>query len=126
MVDTTDQDRSQDSAPEIPFTAGDVTSPPIWARVAAIKEDRKWPELDEVKRNNDRRWLVVYGWVLVCVTVVFAAIFLSAFVAWSIHYLTPYTWLDEPQLNKIQSILFSGGMGAVVTSIVRSQISKAE
>ncbi len=34
-------------------------------------------------------------------------------------------WLDSQQLGKIQSILFSGGMGAVISGIVRKQIEKS-
>lgn len=119
-------DHQETSANEIPVNKEELKAPPRWATVDARKEAKSWPELDEIKRTNDKRWLIVYGWVLVAVTVVFAAIFLAAFVVWSIHYLTCWNWLEPAQLDKIQSILFSGGMGAVVTSIVRSQISKAQ
>ncbi len=90
----------------------------------AKEEQKQWPDLDEIKQANDKRWLIVYGWVLVALTIVFAVVFLGAFVVWAWHYLTCWTWLEEHQLSKIQSILFSGGMGAVVTSIVRTQMGK--
>lgn len=111
---------------EIPALSSEQESPPLWARLDAQKEDRQWTELDDVKLENDKRWLKVYGWVLVAVTVVFASVFIGSFVAWAFHHLTPWTWLDPEQIDKIQSILFSGGMGAIVTGIIRSQISKAQ
>lgn len=98
----------------------------MWARLDARKEDRQWSDLDKVKLENDKRWLMVYGWVLIAVTVVFASVFIASFVAWAIHHLTPFVWLEPLQIDKIQSILFSGGMGAIVTGIIRSQISKAQ
>lgn len=111
---------------EIPTIPSEQVAPPFWARVDAEKEDRKWSDLDEVKLTNDRRWLKVYGWLLVVVTVVFALVFLGSFVVWAIHNLTSLCWLSPHQLEKIQSVLFSGGMGAIVTSIVRTQIGKAQ
>ena len=127
MSEPNDPQENHASSPRrIPVTPEELQAPPRWASVEARKEDSKWPELDEIKQGNDKRWLIVYGWILVAVTVVFATIFLGAFIVWSIHYLTCWGWLVEGQLNKIQSILFSGGMGAVVTTIIRSQISKTQ
>ena len=117
---------SKENPPAIPVSPEELKAPPSWAAVDAQTELKKWPELDEIKQANDRRWLIVYGWILVALSVVFASVFLGAFVVWSWHYLTNWTWLQDAQLNKIQSILFSGGMGAVVTSIVRTQIGKTQ
>lgn len=126
MADT-DDPGGGDERPsgEIPFNPDEMRKPPPWAVLDAKKEQKQWPDLDEIKQANDKRWLIVYGWVLVALTIVFAVVFLGAFVVWAWHYLTCWTWLEEHQLGKIQSILFSGGMGAVVTSIVRTQMGKA-
>lgn len=102
-----------------------------WASSPARKEEKEWGELDKIKHQNDGRWLRVYGWILVSLTIVFAAIFISALLIWSWHHLAPafldqtrLHWLNPEQIGKIQSILFSGGMGAVISGIVKNQISK--
>lgn len=94
----------------------------------ALKEDKNWESIEEVKEQNDIRWLSAYGIVLVTITYVFALIFLLALLTWAWHYLSPTSlhWLDVVQLTKIQSVLFSGGMGAIISGIVRTQIGKTQ
>lgn len=113
---------------EIPVSPEELLKPPSWATVAAEKEDAGWGALDDVKRTNDKRWLTVYGWVLLGITVVFAGVFLSALLVWVWHYLGPSSclWLEDYQLSKIQSVLFSGGMGAIVSGIIREQLGKVQ
>lgn len=112
---------------EIPFELDDLNNLPDWAIDSAKSEERKWGDLEKVKLANDVRWLNVYGWVLCYFTVVFSSLFMISLVLWFWHYITPtsWQWLCEAQLSKIQSVLFSGGMGAVVSSVIRSQIQKA-
>lgn len=100
---------------------------PQWAdKGPATEEEKRWPELDEVKRGNDRRWLVVYGWVVLVITITFTAIFLLSLIIWALHYMLPecWTWLSSHQLGKMQSVLFSGGMGAVISSVIKRQLDK--
>ncbi|WJJ93418.1 hypothetical protein [Neopusillimonas aromaticivorans] len=100
---------------------------PTWADTrTAQEEERSWPELGDVKKSNDLRWLKVYGWIVVAITVTFTSIFLASLVIWALHYMLPpsLTWLSEQQLGKMQSVLFSGGMGAVISSVIRHQLGK--
>lgn len=100
---------------------------PQWAdKVAGTEEEKHWTELEGVKRDNDRRWLVVYGWVVLVITITFTAIFLLSLIIWALHYMLPecWTWLSSHQLGKMQSVLFSGGMGAVISSVIKRQLDK--
>lgn len=110
---------------------------PKWAdKEFAQKEEENWSDLDKIKKSNDARWLKMYGWIVVVITIVFTAIFLFGLIIWSLHYMLPecriwlkpeqecYTWLNSEQLSKIQSVLFSGGMGAVISSVIKRQIDK--
>lgn len=90
----------------------------------AKKEERKWNRLDEIRNKNDERWLKVYGWSLAIVTGMFVLAFIGAFVSLAFYYLTPWGWLAPEQVEKIQSVLFSGGMGAVMIGIIRTQLTK--
>lgn len=115
------------SRPETPVPPPVIGDPPQWADGGmATDEDIRWSELDEVKRGNDRRWLRVYGWVVVAITVTFTFIFLSSLLVWAAHYLLPEKclWLTDAQIAKVQSVLFSGGMGAVISSVIKRQFDK--
>lgn len=92
----------------------------------AAQEEAGWEDLDKVKVNNDRNWLKVYGRIVITITIVFTGIFLLSLLAWSSHYLLPEKcfWLSEKQLGKIQSILFSGGMGAVISTVIKRQMDR--
>jgi len=92
----------------------------------AAKEEESWPELDKVKATNDINWLKAYGWIAIAITVVFTLVFIFSLIFWSAHYLIPekYFWLSPEQLSKIQSVLFSGGMGAVISTVVRRQMDR--
>lgn len=110
--------------PEVP--PPEIGASPKWADSMAIAEERKWNDLDKVRNANDVRWLWVYGNIVVILTAVFAMLFIASLVTWAWHYLAPPScgWLTPEQLSKVQSVLFSGGMGAVLSSIVQRQISK--
>lgn len=122
-------DNTNKDSNRIPFEAVQAEFPD-WADsdTKAQEEDKQWDELEETKRKNDKNWLALYGWVILIITLVFALTFLGALIAWTWHYLAPscWHWLDPHQLSKIQSVLFSGGMGAIISGIIRSQLNKAE
>lgn len=99
----------------------------LWVRGSdSAKEDQRWTELEEIKRGNDKRWLQHYGWMVLGLTWAFGILFCAALFVWTWHHLVPacWHWLQEPALHKIQTTLFSGGMGAVVTSVLRIQLGK--
>ncbi|MEX1035964.1 MAG: hypothetical protein WDZ54_08410 [Sneathiella sp.] len=90
-------------------------------------EEKNWDNEDKLRGQkvaNDIIWLKVYGLLIVVVTVVFTALFLASLVIWSVHYLTPYGWLNPEQLSKIQSVIFSGSLGAIVSTVLQKQLQK--
>lgn len=100
---------------------------PNWVDFKSAKlEQKNWQTLDEIREKNDGRWLSVYGLIVIFLTLIFSILFISSLVVWSWHYLAPssWTWLSSEQLSKVQSVLFSGGMGAIVSTIVQKQLSK--
>jgi len=110
----------------IPSGIGEASTPPLWAARQAQQELKAWGEdsFERIKRTNDERWLRAYGWIVLVLTVIFSAAFAVAFFVWVWHYTTSLTWLEDWQLDKIQSVLFSGGMGAIVSGIIRTQLGK--
>lgn len=112
----------------IPVESEALSAAPSWATGDAKNEDKRWDHLEDTKRRNDQRWLAVYGWILLAITIVFALTFLGALLAWAWHYMAPscWHWLEDYQLGKIQSVLFSGGMGAVISGIIRAQMGKTQ
>jgi len=116
---------STDGVPPPP----DLSAAPKWLQdQKAQKEEANWDNEDALRGQrvkNDLLWLKCYGWVVVAITLAFAGLFLIGLVSWAAHYLSAdkYHWLTGDQLSKIQSVLFSGGMGAVSYSY--HQIGKA-
>lgn len=118
---------------EIPIGDQELSKMPRWASPEARKEEREWDDLEKIKRENDGKWLTTYGQITVLITWAFAIVFGASLFVWSWHYIGPadawnirFHWLNEEQLDKIQSILFSSSMGAVVSGVVKSQLSKAQ
>jgi len=111
---------------EIPASVSEDTSPLPWAARQAQQELKTWGEdsFERIRRANDERWLRAYGWIVLVLTVVFSSAFALAFLVWGLHYTTTWVWLEDWQLDKIQSVLFSGGMGAIVSGIIRTQLGK--
>ncbi len=111
----------------IPDFPPEDDEPPWFDASLGRREEKEWSHLDEVHQRNDKRWLSAYGWIILVFTIVFSTLFIVSLIAWSWHYLAPERlgWLSPAQMSKIQSVLFSGGMGAVVSSIVQKQLAKS-
>jgi len=95
----------------------------------ARKEDQNWDKEGKLKgqeETNHLWWLRAYGTLIILFLVVFALLFLGSLGSWALHYLLPerWHWLTPDQLSKIQSVLFSGGMGGVLSLVARKQLSK--
>ena len=101
---------------------------PLWARDNKAKlEEKFWDDeerLKGVKLKNDILWLRVYGWAVVVMMCFFMIIFMASLGVWVIHYITPLSWLSPEQLSKIQSVIFSGSLGAIVSAYMQRQLSK--
>ena len=57
------------------------------------------------------KWLVTAAMVFaffMCITVI---------SVWLLHVLTPWVWLDEPRVSKIQAMISSGILGAIIPTI---------
>lgn len=120
-------DRSGEPPSDIP--SPDEIAVGAWAdKESAVKEERNWSSLDDIHENNDKNWLKFYGFIVIGIAAIFTLIFLSGLVIWALHYMLPkcYLWLDPEQLSKIQSVLFSGGMGAVISSLIKRQMDRLD
>jgi hypothetical protein len=103
---------------------------PLWVTdPKAVAEEENWADEDALtkqKRTNDLNWLWWYGKVVVALLIFFALLFLGSLTSWAAHYLllSSYHWLDNDQFSKIQSVLFSGSVGGVVTLVANKHLSK--
>lgn len=126
--------QSENDWDTIPGDPNELAEPPKWAAVSeARKEEQGWDSLDKKRLENDLNWLEQYGRMVIIFSWAFAVIFLASFCIWAWHYIGPSEawgirlhWVDQDKLSKIQSLLFSGGMGAVVSGTIRAQLGKAQ
>lgn len=103
---------------------------PAWlGDLKATAEERNWDKEGKLRGQeewNHLLWLKGYGVVVFLFLLFFALLFLGSLGSWAAHYLLPceYHWLSEDQLSKIQSILFSGSIGGVVSIMAQKHLSK--
>lgn len=103
---------------------------PSWlGDVQARAEERNWDKEGKLRGQEERNhllWLKCYGFVILLFLLFFTLLFLGSLGSWAAHYLLPtcYHWLSADQLSKIQSILFSGSIGGVVSIMAQKQFSK--
>lgn len=110
--------------------SGDVDSAgsglPPWANDTLAKaESKKWGDdeaLQGIKKRNEGRILQVWGLIVPVLMILFTLLFVASIFAWAWHYLTPWVWLKPDQLSKIQSVIFSGALGAIVSSYFKKRL----
>ena len=95
----------------------------------AKEEEANWDKEGKLRgqeEKNHLRWLQAYGYVVIVFLFFFALLFVLFVGSWTFHHLLPseFHWLDENQLSKIQSILFSGSLGGVVSVVAQKHLSK--
>jgi hypothetical protein len=108
--------------------------PPEWAEgqewtkdAAAQAEKSQWPDqasMQGTKDENTLRLLRHSGKIAVCLMWFFALVFVCSMTVWLVHYLTPYGWLSETQLSKIQTVIFSGSIGALVSGFAQKHMAQ--
>ncbi|MGY9054391.1 MAG: hypothetical protein ACKVGZ_02090 [Alphaproteobacteria bacterium] len=101
---------------------------PRWADQKAEFEVENWADEGKFKgqkAKNDLLWLRVCL-IVVGIMVVLSIVFAFGVLSWAWHNMAPTDlfWLTPEQLSKIQSVIFSGSVGGVVTMVVQKQISK--
>lgn len=107
--------------------------PPDWAENQEWKHDDKaraeksdWPDEEALKGTKDQNTLRLLrhsGQIAVCLMWFFAGVFCLSMAVWLWHFLTPWIWLDENQLSKIQTVVFSGSLGALVSAFAQKHIA---
>lgn len=113
---------------EVPLPPDPPPQKPNWAQDSrARKEHKNWDDEDAlrgVKTKNDILWHKCYGWIVVFIMFLLVAIFTASLVVWVWHQITPYLFLTAEQLSKIQSVIFSGTLGAIVSTYMQKQLAK--
>ena len=119
---------SKQGVPPPPNGTGDT---PSWVGndKLAKQEAKFWPDETALKGQNNKNQMMllqVYGWVVAALMIVFVFSFTITLIFWACHYLLPtaWHWLTPEQLAKIQSVIFSGSIGAIATAVVQNQLIK--
>ncbi|MEC5293494.1 MULTISPECIES: hypothetical protein [unclassified Aurantimonas] len=111
-----------------PPSGADAQTP--WAddRQAAL-EDKNWADEEKLRgqRGKNRFWFLLNSGLLSVVFMwFFSAVFIASMSVWLIHYLAPvaWQWLNSDQLGKIQTVVFSGSVGALVSAFANRHFSE--
>jgi len=87
----------------------------------ARAEEQNWTNEEVLTGQLARNKLLhlkAIGWVVFGFILLFSLIFCAGLLVWVAHYVTPTSmhWLTDEQLSKIQSVIFSGALGVLVTA----------
>ena len=99
---------------------------------SSVNESQEYhdQELKTIIQKGKRRFHSLYGWLLVFALGFIFLIAVAVVISVMWHYLAPtggdgmpdLTWLEDSQLVKLQSMLFSGVLGAILPVIVKKII----
>lgn len=115
---------------DIPPPPPEIERLPSWASDRLARDEvNKWTDERELKnqKNKNELWaLKAIGGATFSLIIFFAIIFVVSLGSWIAHYLLPTSchWLTEIQLSKIQSVVFSGAIGAIVSAYAQRHLSK--
>ena len=116
------------SESEVPPPPDGLADSPSWADDSDAKQEEKlWAKEEKLRGthiDNDITWARIFGYIVASLMVFFTVLFVGSLGAWFFHYLTPWSWLSTDQLSKIQSVVFSGTIGAVVSSYAQKHVEK--
>ena len=110
---------------EVPGPSNEGVQLPKWHQDdRAKKENEKWGDdeaLGAIKNKNDQRIHSVYGWIVAVFMILLSIVFAFSIISWAWHYLAPANcgWLEKEQFEKIQAILFSGSLGAILSHVIQ-------
>ena len=95
----------------------------------AKAEEANWDKEGKLRGQEEKNkllWLKAYGFMVFVFLIFFSLLFIGALGSWAVHHLLPssFHWLDADQLTTIQSILFSGSVGGVVSIVAQKQLLK--
>lgn len=95
----------------------------------AASEDELFPSEDSITGQHRKNRMLIaahVGYLVVCLMYFFCVVMVCSIGAFCWHFLAPpnFHWLTEAQLSKIQSIVFSGGVGAFFASLAQKYLHK--
>jgi hypothetical protein len=88
-------------------------------------EERRDPldaQIEEQDKRNKLNFKRAYGLLSVLSMYIIWTVFCIVAVIWLLNYIIPVPFLKPEQLDKLQSIAFSGMLGALATSWARRHI----
>jgi hypothetical protein len=88
-----------------------------FARKENLERELHGAKLSVIK--NSSIIVIIFLWF-------FSLIFLFSVGTWFAHFLLPekYIWLSEVQLSKIQTVIFSGASGAIISGAIQRFFQK--
>lgn len=111
---------------EVPDPPSGASANTPWAEDEQSRNEEKYwdnPEkLQGLKRRNHAWVLATYGVIVPVFMGFFAFVFAASLGVWVWHHVTAWGFLEQAQLDKIQSVVFSGTLGAVVSAYAQRHL----
>ncbi len=98
----------------------------VWdiSKEDAEKESKDWVKEQEQANILREMWLI--GWIVPALMIFLCILFVIFLGSWSWHFFGTERlhWLDADQIDKIESTIFSGSLGAVASIYFQGKIKK--
>ncbi len=90
----------------------------------AEKESKDW--VKEQEKTNTLREMWVIGWIVPALMIFVCFLFVVFLGSWAWHFVASecWQWLEDAQIDKIESTIFSGSLGAVASIYFQGKIKK--
>ncbi len=105
-----------------------ITEKHSWDKSKEIAQGEKkdWTNVDLIthqKNANTRNELKSIGKIVRFLMFLFCGLFVVFLCSWAWHFIMPecWHWLKSDKINKIQSIIFSGSLGAMASIYFRGK-----
>ncbi len=108
-----------------------ITEKNSWDKSKEIAQGEKkdWTNQEALAQQeilNDIRESWLMGWIVPALMIFLCILFVIFLGSWSWHFIASEClhWLDADQIDKIESIIFSGSLGAVASIYIQGKIKK--
>ena len=122
MPDTTKRSELDTYAPQEPDQ--------VWQAESRVSgETQAWADEKAIKGARDANtvsFLRHSGWIGIVFMYFVAFVFIISIAIWFVHFLAPdqWQWLSETQLSKIQTVIFSGSFGAILSAYAQRHLNQ--
>lgn len=130
MPDTIKRSKFGTRVPQGPDQVLQQEPDQVWQAESRVSgETQEWDNEKAIQNARDENtvsFLHHSGWIGIVFMYFVALVFIISIAIWFVHFLVPdqWQWLTETQLSKIQTVIFSGSFGAILSAYAQRHLNQ--